>query len=178
MKLIILKWGCSDMKVVDYKNLNEFLTVLFSFFKENGIVSSIEPVEDYDKLLERILECEFNYISYYPGMYCADFKLSKKIEEGEVYYFIFGNREESASLLIDLGERTLSSFFNFSWSNEKHPPYLKDFADADGNIKLDSEIEGYEIEHLQERDILSIEEFKKYLQNNKSQGQLKIVEVD
>jgi hypothetical protein len=166
------------MKVADYKNLNAFLTVLFSFFKENGIVSSIEPVEDYDRLLERILECEFNYISYYPGMYCADFKLNKKIEEGEVYYFIFGNKKESASLLIDLGERNLSSFYNFSWSNEKHPPYLKDFADADGNIKIDSEVEGYEIEYLNEKDILSFEEFKKYLEEHNKQGQLNVIEVE
>ncbi len=166
------------MKLSDYKNMNEFLTVLFSFFKENGIVSSIEPIEDYDRLLERILECEFNYISYYPGMYCADFKLSEKIDEGEVYYFMFGSREESASLLIDLGERNLSSFFNFSWNIDKHPPFLKDFSDGNGRIKIESEVPEYVVEYLEEKDVADFDEFTSYLERNREQGRLNVVEVE
>ena len=165
------------MKLSDYNNLKEFLTVLFSFFKENGIVSSIEPVEDYDKLLERILECEFNYISYYPGMYSADFILSERIEVGEVYYFIFGSTEAGGSLLIDLGERELSSFFNFTWNNEKHPPFLMDFK-KDGKIIINSEVPGFEAEYLEEKDVLTFDEFISYFDSNRGQGRLNVVVVE
>ncbi|HPS57644.1 MAG TPA: hypothetical protein PK514_06005 [Spirochaetota bacterium] len=166
------------MKLSEFKNTKKFLTILFNFFKENGIISSIEPVENYDRLLERILECELSNISYYPGMYCADFKLREKIEKGEVYYFIFGTGDESASLLIDLGERDLSSFFNFTWNIEKHPPYLKDFIDDNGGIKLESEVPGYDSEPLEEKDVISFDDFKEYLDKNREQGRLVIVEVE
>jgi len=166
------------MKIYDYKNLNLFLTVLFNFFKENGLISSIEPVEDYDRLLERILDCEFNYISYYAGMYCTDFKLSKRIEEGEVYYLIFGSEKDSASLLIDLGERELSSFFNFTWNNEKHPPYLKDFTDENGEIKIESEVPGNDAEILKDEDIMTFDDFDIFLKLNKEQKQLTFIEVE
>jgi len=166
------------MKLSEFKNTNKFLTTLFNFFKENGIVSSIEPVEDYDRLLERILDCEFNYISYYPGMYCADFSLRKRIEEGEVYYFILGRGEKSASLLIDLGEGELSSFLNFTWNIDKHPPFLKDHADDKGKIKIESEVPGYDAEPLEEKDVISFDDFKKYLDKNQEQGSLVVVEVE
>ena len=147
------------MKISEYTNLNEFLTVFFNFLKENGIHSSMKPVENYTMLLARILKSKFNHISYNPGMYSADFILSERIEVGEVYYFIFGSTEAGGSLLIDLGERELSSFFNFTWDTERHPPFLKDFIDGSGRLKLNSEVQRGNAEFLDENDIFSFEEF-------------------
>lgn len=165
------------MKLSDYINLKEFLTLLFAFFKENRIVSSIKPVDDYNLLLDRILESEFNYISYYPGMYSVDFKLSDRIGTGEVYYFIFGSRENGGSMLIDLGERELSSFMNFSWNNEKHPPFLMNF-EKDGKIMINSEVTGFDAEYLAINDVCNLKEFTSYLVRNREQGRLNVVVVE
>jgi len=166
------------MKIRDYKNLRLFIETLFSFFNENGIESLYDDIDDYDKLIERILDSEYIRMSYYQGMYCVDFKLNKKIEEGEVYIFMFGNKENSSTLLFDLGERELSSFFNFSWKTEKHPPYLKDFADTTGMIKISPEVPGYEADDLSINNVMTFEEFQVYLDNNREQKLFTVIEVE
>ena len=167
------------MKISEYKNLNRFLTLLFTFFKENRIESSIYPMDDYDGMLERILQCEYETMSYYPGMYCVDFRLPERIEEGEVYMFIFGKENSSgSSLLIDFGERDLVSFFNFSCDFEKHPPYLLDFADDKGRIAVSPEVAGYDVEYLNTDDIMPFDEFIIYLNNNRTPKHLNMVVVD
>lgn len=165
------------MKLSEFENLNKFLSVLFAFFKENGIDSSMKPVEDYNLLLAKIINSEFNHISYNPGIYSADFILNTRIEVGEVYYFIFGSTEAGGSLLIDLGERGLSSFFNFTWDNEKHPPFLMDFK-KDDKIIINSEAIGLEAEYLEEKDVLTFDEFTRYLDMNSGQGRLNVVVVE
>lgn len=167
------------MKISEYKNLNRFLTILFTFFKDNGIVSSMYPMDDYDAMLKRILECEYETMSYYPGMYCLDFRLPERIKEGEVYMFIFC-RENSfgSSLLIDFGERDLVSFFNFSCDFEKHPPYLLDFADDNGRITVSPEVTGYDVEYLHADDIMPFDEFIIYLNKNNKQKDITLIEVD
>lgn len=167
------------MKIREYKNLNLFLSVLFKFFKENGIESSIMPVEDYDILLKRILDCEYKGLSYHPGMYYVDFKLPEKIDEGEVSMFNFGRENTHGStLLIDLGENDLVSFFYFSCDFDKHPPYLKDFADENGRIKVSPEVEGFEVEYIYAKDVMEFDEFSTYLNNNRKQKHLNVVVVE
>ena len=166
------------MKICDYKNLSFFLATLFTFFKENGIEPSYNDIDDYDKLLERIIESEYIKMSYYPGMYCVDFKLKEKIEKGEVYFFIFGSENNSSSLLLDLGEKGLVSFFNFSWDLDKHPPFLKDFADINGRIKISPEVPGYDSDYLSINDVMTFEEFQDYLSKNREQRFLNVIEVE
>lgn len=167
------------MKIRDYKNLNLFLEILFEFFKENKITSSLEPVEDCDLLLERILDSEYTGKSYYPGMYYVNFKLPERIEEGKVSMFNFGRQNtHGCSLLIDLGENDLMSFFYFGCDFEKHPPYLKDFTDGNGRIKVSPELEGCEVDYIHEKDVMSFDEFITYLDNNRMQKLLNIVSVD
>jgi len=167
------------MKISEYKNLTRFLTILFTFFKENRIESSVYPMDDYDGMLERILQCEYENMSYYPGMYCVDFRLPERIEEGEVYMFIFGKENSSgSSLLIDFGERDLVSFFNFSCDFEKHPPYLLDFADENGRIMVSPEIPGHDVECLNADDVMTFDEFIMYLNNNRNQKHLNMIVVD
>lgn len=171
------------MKIAEYQNLNLFLTMLFTFFKKHGIQSSISCVEnyidDYDGMLGRILECEFKDMSYYPGMYCVDFIPPGRLSEGEVYMYLFGNENtKGSSLLIDFGENDLVSFFNFTFDSEKHPPYLKDFADEKGRIKVHQEVRGCETEHLFNNDIMSFDEFTAYLNNNNKRKFLNMIDVD
>lgn len=167
------------MKISEYKNLNRFITILFTFFKDNSIESSVYPMDNYDAMLERILDCEYESMSYYPGMYCVDFRLPERIEEGEVYMFIFGkDNSYGSSLLIDFGERDLVSFFNFSCDFEKHLPYLIDFADENGRITVSPEIPGYDVEYLQAEDIMPFDEFIIYLNNNRMPKKLNMIVVD
>lgn len=167
------------MKLREYNNTNMFLSILFDFFKENEIESSIIPVEDYDVFLERILDCEFKGLSFHPGMYYVDFKLPERIDAGEVMMFNFGRKNSHGStLLIDLGENDLMSFFYFSCDFDRHPPYLKDFTDENGRIKVSQEVLGYDADYIYENDIMSFDEFLIYLKNNREQKNLNVVVVE
>ncbi|NLV68031.1 MAG: hypothetical protein GXY14_10205 [Spirochaetes bacterium] len=123
---------------------------------------------------------EFTEVSVveWAGMYCADFKLSERIEDAEIYLFIFGSRANGGSILIDLGERELSSFFNFAWDTNGHPPFLKDFTNGKGLLKSNSEVQGNDVESIEEKDIFSFEEFKDYLKSHRGQGRLNVVVVE
>lgn len=167
------------MKISEYKNLTRFLTILFNFYKENCITSSIYPMDDYDGMRDRILDCEYKSISWDQGMYCVDFNLPERIEDGEVYMFISGNEDSSGiSLIIDFGERGLVSFFNFSCDSEKHPPFLLDFDDDTGLITISSEVQGYDVEYFNAEDIMTFDEFIIYLNDNRKPKHLNMIVVD
>ena len=168
------------MELRKYKNITRFLVTLFNFFKENEIGSSLQPVEDYDILLERILESKFLNFHYNPGIYSIDFRLRKKVEKSEVYMLIFGegSSDKSAHLLIDLGERDLTSFISFSIHGEKHPPFLMDFVDEHGKLKIEYTDGSAEEQNPDGFDIMTFEEFALFLAEYNRQKKIKWIEVD
>ena len=152
------------MKISELKNLELFLTTLFQFFKLNNIQSSIQPVDDYDYLLSRIFNSEFLSYNCSPNIehYGIDFKLSQRIEEAEVYMFLFGKNEnnESSFLLIDFGEKDLISFFTFTWNQKILPPFMADFKNDEAD------------------EIMTFEDFKIFLEANKKQKKLTWIALD
>ncbi len=152
------------MKISELPNLKLFLSILFKFFKENQIESSLQPINDYNLLLSRILDSELISYSCHPNIeyYGINFKLEKKIDESEIYMLIFGNRksDKSCFLLIDIGEKDLTSFFTFSWHQEKLPPFMADF-ENDGADQ-----------------IMTLEDFRIFLEANKEQKNLTWINVD
>ena len=52
------------MKISELKNTSLFLRIIFDFFIDNGIRSSIMEVSDYNLLLERILSSEITEYIY------------------------------------------------------------------------------------------------------------------
>jgi hypothetical protein len=100
------------MRLRTCKNLEQFLNILFSFFKNNSIQSSLHPVQCHEDLLDMLLNSKFiQFKKKGPAEFIVDFKLNRPIDRDYVYYFIFGNdnnTEESGSLLIDLSGKSVS----------------------------------------------------------------------
>lgn len=171
------------MKISECKHLNEFLCILFEFFKKNRIESSLEPIDDFDKLLYRILDSEFINYDCIPGFeqYSIEFKLNQQLNDAEVYFIIFGNNEgnNNSSLLVELGERELNSIIKFSWYEDIMPPFLKDFIDKENKLLIThTATETDEHKNVCDNDFMSFDDFKLFLDKNKEQKYLKWVEVD
>lgn len=157
------------MKIAEYRNLNIFLTVLFNFFNDNEIGSSTSPVDDYDELLEKILNAEFiscrcNRETEHYGI---EFRLSHSIEKPEVYTLNFGEYgdDRSPGLLIDFGERDHTGFFTFRWNEGMLPFFLIDFMDESGMLVAENSDGAYE-GHFSIDDFMDIYEFIAFLQSN------------
>lgn len=157
------------MKIADYRNLNIFLTILFNFFMEYKILSSVKPVDDYIELLEKILNAEFVCYRCSPGIeqYSVDFMLSHPPGKKEIYLLNFGKpcSNKSPGLLVNLGERGRVGSFSFSWYENRLPLFLKDFIDGSGMLVTENSDGIYE-RNFSVNDIMNIYEFIAFLQKN------------
>lgn len=171
------------MKLSEYKNLNRYLHSLFEFFKENRLISSVQEIDDYDKMLKNILDSEFAGYSCNPGIetYSISFKINHNIDDDEVYMIIFGNEGDKGSsyFLIDISKSAdkYNSFFSFSWHGVKLPPFLNDFKNEHGMMMTDNFDGTYEF-RFSEDQIMTFDEFESYLSKNGKQKDLKWIVVD
>jgi len=172
------------MKIYDYKNLSLFLHTLFDFFKKNGIESGLEKLTDYESMLKIILNSEFIKFYCYPGIeqYGVSFIPEHIIEERVVYSFLFGSESKeskgNAHFLIDIDENEFPSFIEFSWYEEKLPPFFYDFINENGMLLVNNYEGPSEERNIKSDEIMTFDDFDIFLKLNKEQKQLKCIEVD
>ncbi|HRX16103.1 MAG TPA: hypothetical protein P5123_07305 [Spirochaetota bacterium] len=177
------------MKLKEYKNLSNFLNVLFDFFKENNLTGNFYYENDTDKLKNILLESQFvSYnLSPFIDQYSIDFKTDNNANNANianqsfVEYIIFGSEHDNKStgLLIDVSEKgsSCNSFFQLSWYEELFPPFVYDFFDSDGMLTINH----YEKESkvkIEPKEIMSFDDFEKHLKKNRFKKNLNVIDVE
>lgn len=170
------------MKLSEYKNTAKFLTLLFVFFRDNDIKSSWDEIYNYREILDIILNAEFISCNCIPGIehYTIDFKMEKKLEIDTSYFFIFGKEKnnEDSSFLLDIGKDDMTSFFAFTWHEEKLPSFMMDFIDQNTKLKKPGIDVDIECDNIDEEVFMDFDEFKMFLDENRERKDVKVVVVD
>jgi len=168
------------MKLSELHHLAAFLDVLFDFFKEYNITSCLSPLKDLDGMKNQLLHSDIvgkRYL-FNINQYSIDIDFSRKTSEEDLYYFLFGKSHEGlcSSVLLDLwGDR---KFMTIEIDSEKYPPFVRDFLNDAGELKTSYISEEDEMIHVDEKDIMSMDELKDFLRKNNIRRDVTWVEVD
>jgi hypothetical protein len=165
--------GTAGMKIFQYENLTKFLNMLFEFIKENYSGPVNGKINNYDEMLNIILNSEYTGFNCRrdTDQYSVDFSLTQKIDKEEVYMFLFGKDESYGdnSLEIDLQEMGLNSYFTFSWNEQKLPPFLTDFVDNEGRLLISYADGSNENKLIDGGKYMTFDEFQVFLNRNRKQ---------
>ena len=155
------------------------MRMLFEFFEENNIISSLsDDLDFHDKrLLLLNIEPDECYICGHTGSINISLSVPDSTfeEDDLISFYIFGNGEEENSLLLDYCKG--NCFIMLELYCEKYPPLIIDFVSPDNTINEKSAYGTSEI-RIEESQIMSMDEFKSFLENNSIQGRLNFIEVE
>lgn len=170
------------MKLKDYPGFTETIPVLFGHFRTHGIETSLWYKIDFKKILRLLMDSEFERASYSGNWehYNIDFS-DYKCSDDEVYYFTFGNDNNSSShfLLVDVGKNG-RGFITMSFVSERMLPITRGLTNEQGFVAvtvMDHERGITRIEY-EKKSIMSDEEFEDFLKRNTHGGKLNFIEVD
>ncbi len=149
-------------RIKDHLLLAKCITILFNFFKQNEIGSSVDQVSSYESLLKIIIESKVTNFSFNPNTdeYTISIKPKISATSSSVYFFVFGNTIINNYLLVEMDEENIQSRIKLSLNCDKYLPFIAKYE--------------YEIESSQ---IMSLDEFVAFLEKNKRPGRLKVIEV-
>jgi hypothetical protein len=163
------------MKAKDVRLFPETMEILFDFFEKYSIKpnSFYTPIQDRDRLLELILEgsVEDYYIHETTGLYGLDYKPIQYIDR--VHLYLFG----SHSFLIEQSENAIERIGFDIHGRSKLPPFYKDLMDRDG-FSAESGSCGLESKCYNDKDLMTLDEFRKFLEKNNTKGKLIGIEVE
>ena len=164
------------MKLREFRNLNIFLNMLFDFFNEKQICGALGEKSNYEILRRGLLDSEFEDYTCSPSIeqYSIKFSINHIIAERFVDLILFGREGDDEKSTY---EDKFTSFFVFSWHEDKIPPFMKDFIDEKGMLITDGP-EGPAQTKVNRNEIMTFDEFEKFLRKNLIEKKLKMIDVD
>ncbi|MBN2040866.1 MAG: hypothetical protein JW864_12555 [Spirochaetes bacterium] len=154
------------MKISEYKNLTEFLNIVFDFIRKDHDKPSHETIRSYDDMLNLILDSEYVGFTCRRDIdeYSVDFRLNQTMGKPKVFIFIIGGTGgfSENSLEIDLQD-TGNSYFIFKWNAQKVPPFLMDFADNEDRLQITHSDGSTENKFIEIGKYMAFDKFRLYL---------------
>jgi len=167
------------MKLSELRYFPIFLEVLFDFFKEFNITSCVSPLTDLDGMRRRLLESEVLKKSYLRSI--NQFSIDVNFQNGDeddVYYFLFGRSDSvlPSGFLLDVWYRI--GFLTIEIDDEKYPPFVRDFLNKSGEMKMSFITGEDELSNVDENEIMSMDDLKSFLRANSMRKDVTWIEVD
>ena len=148
----------------------------------HGIETNLWYQVDFKRILRLLMDSEFERASYSGNweLYNIDFS-DYKCSDDEVYYFTFGNDNNSSShfLLVDVGKKG-RGFITMSFVSERMLPITRGLTNEQGLVAVTVMDRERSIERIvyEKKSIMSDEEFDEFLKGNTRGGELTFIELD
>jgi len=137
------------------------------------------PLSDDRALIQRLLDGQFVDFQFLSNITQTSFQITTEpVAEPEYYMFIFKKSEHDYGndVMIEIYEDGCA-YLIFSFETEKYLPFIRGLMEED-LLKVSSLQEGDEYQAVDDKEIMTLEEFSDFLSSNSIPGNIIFIEVD
>ena len=169
------------MKLNEIKNFPETFSIIFDHFEKYNIESSWNTVESYKNIYDKIMNSEFDDISYLMNThsYHIDFFAPDNFLKDKAFIIMCKDvsKKNFIDLLIDFSDSERISFIKIEFSFDKHPPFAKSLIKND-KFKISYIDEPDEYADIDDSAFISLPEFKEFVSKIIEPDSPVMIEVD
>ena len=137
------------------------------------------PLIDDQALIQCLLDSQFLDFQFLSNITQTSFQIATEpVVEPEYYMFIFKKSEHDYGndVMIEIYEDGCA-YLIFSFEAEKYLPFIRGLME-EGLLKVSSLREGDEYKAVDDKEIMTFEEFSYFLSSNSMPGKIIFIEVD